>query len=280
MIHSNVIIIKRLFFNFDVIYKYLTQMRLILIVSFLAFLCICACKSDPTKTPIQKTSSSKTKSSLTAEETEKKGFTLLTTDPPAAIPYFADAGNKYLESGENAKAAIAFANAAGVYSKNLNDSRNALVYANKALNQWRSLNDKIQIANQLKDIGLYNGEEGNFELGKKQLNEAMGYFTERKAQNGVAECKMNLAKIARLEGNLVLAESLYLESNDIWRKTGMKTKLFTNNLFAMRLYRQMGDEKKLKAAYDITMALKDQIKMFPKYEQELAKTLLEVKVMQ
>lgn len=255
-------------------------MKLLLPFTFILFFSITSCKTEKDNSKGEIKTINNTSSSLSPEEIEKNGFTLLSSNPPDAIPYFADAGNKYLEEGKNNKAAIAFANAAGVYAKNLNDDRNALIYANKALLQWRSIGDKIQIANQLKDIGLYNAREGNIELGKKELNEAIGYFEERKAKNGLAECQFNLSQIAFMEGDYNLSESLYLESNNIWSSTGMKTKQFTNNLFAMRLYRQMDEEKKLKAVFDSTMALKEQIKMFPKYEQALAKTLLEVKVIQ
>jgi len=246
-----------------------------------------SCKSDPKTSDATHKIESKTSDTsqnsqssqlqnLSAEELERQGFQLFNNNPADALPYLKLAADKYLSKGDDSKAAITNSHIGGIYAKNLKENPGALEYTTKSLNLWRSIGNQIQIANQLKDLGIYTARSGDTNNGNNQLNEAIGIFEKLKAKNGIAECKFNLAQIKKMDGDLEGAEKLYLESNDIWLKSGMKTKVFTNNLFGMRLYHQMNDLDKLKVVIDETQKLEDQITMRPHFKQALSQTLRDI----
>jgi len=244
-------------------------------------LCLPACKEQTKPVPHpEENRIVNHEDSWTGEQLTSKGFEIFKTDPEQAIPYFEKAAQKHIQKGESSKAAIAFANISGTYDKNLNNTRQALIYSTKALVIWSDLNDQIQMANQLKDLGWYYADNGMLNEGKAKLNEAISYFTHKNVHNGIAECKLNLAKIAFKERNFDLAEKYYLESNDIWNKAGMKTKAFTNNLFALRLYYHSNQKDKLQELFNKTLELKEQIVMRPHFEKAFTQTLLEVELLQ
>lgn len=213
-------------------------------------------------------------------ELEQKGFAFFQTDPLQALPYFYTASEKYLELNNKPRAARAYANMTGIYEKGAKNIAKANEFANKALVIWKELGNDLQTAHQLKSIGLYEAQLGNSQAGIQKLLQAIELFKKKNAVNGIADSQFNLAKVYDIDKNYIQSEKYFLEASNTWEQTGLFTKVFTGGLFGLRLYKKMDERDKMQALFEKVMKTKEKIKMSAFFEQELAKTLLEIKIAQ
>ena len=129
----------------------------------------------------------------------QRGLQLYTTDPRGAVSLFIDAGEAYEQGKYYDKAGGVFLNVAAVFEENLALVDSAEYYALRSLNNYKQGTDSMQIMNTMKYYGFLTGANGKLAEGRKQINEAIAFYTRRNQPDGLAVAQFNLARLAYAE---------------------------------------------------------------------------------
>lgn len=214
--------------------KHKLMLRLIALLFLLSY---CAC------TPKKKTATPKPLVEL--ESLEQEAFQLFQEQAGDAIPLFQQLAERYSAKENHLKAGITYLNIANIYDEHLTELDSAVLYANRSLDIWKDLNDSLQQANIYKYRGRLQGRLGNFLVAKSDIDMAMQLYKLLEYEEGLTVSKFNLADVLFQEGELAKSATLYEETIAFWRKKGNSQRVFTNNLFGIRLYRKMEEQTKV-----------------------------------
>ena len=197
-----------------------------------------SCQNKKTDAPI-----TDVEEGIEIENLEKRAFEAYSKEPSSAIVIFDSLSHAYAEANNLAKQAITELNIANIYDEHEGKFVKANYHAHKSLALWETLRDTIQMANLLKYSGYINGVLGNFEIGKRQIDKAIEFYTLKRFEAGKAVSYLNMAKVIYYEGNYKSCEQFFRLAKSFWSKENDKGRVIGINNFGIDLYTKLNDEK-------------------------------------
>lgn len=174
---------------------------------------------------------------------EKEALAAYAINPLSALPLFDSLSTACEKANNLAKQAITELNMANIYDEHAQKFTRANYHAHKSLAIWETLNDTMQMANLLKYSGYINGELGNFEIGKRQIDKAIEFYNIKNFEEGKAVSYFNMARVIFLEGNYKSCEQFFRLSKSYWLKKNNVGRVIPINDFGIKLYSKLGDDK-------------------------------------
>lgn len=202
-----------------------------------------------------KSSKSKDASIILAGGYNKCAVTCYNDKPDLSTEYFKKAISRFLALGDTARAAMAMQNLAFTYDEKLSNINFSLNYTLAALELWKVKNDTLSIANLYKYAGYLMGKQTRFAEGKKYVDSAITYYTQKQFDKGIAVSLFDLAQIYKYEGRIDSSIYQLLQAKTVWRKYEEFSRLFPINTELINLYILSKNDRKIGALVDENLKL-------------------------
>ncbi len=214
------------------------------------FLFFFGCASEPTVS----------NTNLTIEQLQKAAMKQYMDSPVQALPMMEKLAGKYAQNKNHVEASETYFNIATIYDQTLNEKEKAISFSQKSLSEATLSKDQKQEANLLQHIGYLKGLTGKTKEGKKDIVDAIMKYKLVNDEKGVAKAQFNLSRVFYMEG--ALDESAHFLSKSMAHLRSIKDSenIFHNNLFAISLFKKMGNSKLLKEAINENKSLISSIK--------------------
>jgi len=128
-----------------------------------------------------------------------------------------------------------------IYSDDLEQLDSASIYFDGVRNYYRQINDKFVLAQLTKYRGYIIGMSGDDEVGVEILIEAVDSFLNVDYIFGVADCWFRISKVNFLKERLESSKLFFERSDSLLKTQGGQSHIFTNNIFGLTLYNELGD---------------------------------------
>ena len=155
---------------------------------------------------------------FTAEEIkllEGEAYEIFQTKPALALEKLESVSEFYKASGQKDRLALAYLNMANISHEIQSDYIKAEHYADSSLKTWKSHGDSLQMANLYKYLGYLNGLNDKFDIGRSNLQAALGIYARFGDNAGLAISWLNLSKLEFRDEKYELAEELLITPENI-----------------------------------------------------------------
>jgi hypothetical protein len=169
------------------------------------------------------------------------------TDPKSAAVSFSKAAIAYIQNGYNKDAGICYGNLAHIYEEQFNNIDSALIISKLCLEYAIKANDTLNTGHGYRYTGYLNGMKNNLDEGVTQIEKSKPFYTLRNNKDAIAVADYDLARIYTHAKQYDKAIKSFNASTDHFKNKMNLQRIFNNNLFALKMYKESGN----KAAYEV-----------------------------
>jgi tetratricopeptide (TPR) repeat protein len=187
------------------------------------------------------------------------------TNPKMASDRFLRAATAYVQNGYNKDAAICYGNAAHLYEEYLNNIDSAFLLSKLGLDYAIKANDTLNTGHGYRYTGYLMGVKNNTAEGIAQIEKSKPFYTLRNNKDAIAVADYDIARVYFMGKQYEKAIKNFNQSTNHFKNKMDVQRIFNNNLFALKMYKTIGNTQ----AYNATKLENDNLILSGKISEAL-----------
>lgn len=244
-------------------------MRICVLIFLLAFFAHTSCKKKVNLPPAD---NGPIYSLHDAFDFQKVAMAKFNTEPRIAADFFLKAATAYLQNAKRKDVGLCLSNASYLYEEQFNDLDSALILAKSGLEHSLHAKDTLSIGHGYRYVGYLMGKHGQLEEGLATMDKSIPYYEFRKAKDAIAVVDYDKARIYHHNKQYENADKYLKLSTDYFKTNYKLQRIFNNNLFGLKLYKDSGN----KAQYEVVKKENESLIQSGKIDQHLQNKFNEI----
>ena len=165
-------------------------------------------------------------------------------DARRSATMFLKAAEAYKQNGMKKDVGICLSNAAHLYEEQFANIDSALLLAQQGLEYSIAANDTLNKGHGYRYTGFLIGiSSNNIDEAISRIEKSKEFYSLRSFDDAIAVSDYDLARVYYKQKQYDLSEKLLQKSTNYFKEKQVLQRIFNNNLFGLRLYKESGNAK-------------------------------------